>query len=382
MDINDQIKLARSIATAPGKIRTAGRIEFVRDTGPLRRDIRVDGFKWSKNSLKNLTKIIWAAQRSHSYAVTALRLLSRMPSSEFSPDGLLGGRGYIQNIKDLRNSLSQASETLSNFTDTIYDEINADHWNPASTVQTNKLLQEAKQIKQNPEGFVQGEYRQEGESDKFLDAQAMNPTPQEMGMPDQEGQAEPQEAAQEGFNQRAAASFFANSSDSRWDRSSLRSDTAHLTKFDRALDKLLSTHKARVAAGKYESDPSTLSGPRVDHIGPGMGGEYGWYNDNATPSDDPGMTGFYQNAPIYEDGNEDGVTGDDNPTDGDVTFLKTAANDRYSWLPGSDNSLIMPYYDRGVTAEETEVMRARSVPPDPRVKTPNARPDTSWLWGK
>src|SRR4051812_38185676 len=77
-------------------VRTSGRVEFIKDTGPVRRDIRVEGFEWSPESLRALAKILWAAQRSHSYAISALRNFSKMPSSQISPDGLLGGRGYIQ----------------------------------------------------------------------------------------------------------------------------------------------------------------------------------------------------------------------------------------------------------------------------------------------
>jgi len=372
----DELNVAKRIASgvSPGTIRTAGRIEFVRDQGPLRRDIRVDGFKWNRTALKNLTKILWAAQRAHSYSVSAYRLLSRMPSSEFSPDGLLGGRGYIQNIKELRNQLASSSDILSNFTDTMYDEVNADHWNPATTVESKKLINEAKDAKANPERFVETEYRSEGTTDQFMSPEQMNPQPQDFGMPEVEkDDEEPAEAVN-----RQATTRYDLSRETRFDRTSLRENST--AKFDKALQRLLNTHSARKAAALYNTDPSTESAPRVDHIGPGMGGEYGWYNDDATPSDDPGMTGFYQSAPIYEDGNEDGVTGQDNPTDGDVTFLKTASNDKYSWLPGSDNSLVMPYYDRDVSPQEMDSMRKRSAPPNPMTPKAASRPDTSWLW--
>src|SRR5689334_19808218 len=97
--------LFRRIATTVSHIkpmhahnrRIGGRIEFVRDQGPVRRDIRVKDFDWSPECLRNLAKILWAAQRAHSYAMSSYRLFSKMPSASFSPDGMLGGKGYIQN---------------------------------------------------------------------------------------------------------------------------------------------------------------------------------------------------------------------------------------------------------------------------------------------
>ena len=74
-----------------GSVRTAGQIEFKKDRGPIRRDIRAPGFKWSPESLRNLAKILWAIQRSNSYTMAAYRVFSKMNSSDFSPDGLLGG---------------------------------------------------------------------------------------------------------------------------------------------------------------------------------------------------------------------------------------------------------------------------------------------------
>src|SRR5271169_2011957 len=131
---NNRLNLiaSRVAGLSIGKLRTAGAIEFIKDKGPVRRDVRVEDFSWSPESLGELAKILWASQRAHSYAMAAFRLFSKIPSSQISPDGLLGGRGYIQNIKEMRTSLAQAAEVLSSFTDTVDDEINAPHWKSAN----------------------------------------------------------------------------------------------------------------------------------------------------------------------------------------------------------------------------------------------------------
>lgn len=362
-------RIASRIAAA-GQIRTAGKIEFIRDQGPVRRDIRVEGYEWSPDALRNLAKILWAAQRSHSYASSALRLFSRMPSSQFSPDGLLGGRGYIQSIKDLRASIATAVETLSNFTDTVYDEINADHWSPAESNKSNRLIQDAESIKTNPDAFVEQEYR-EDEGDQFLSVSPteMNPTPEDYGQV--ESSSSGSSEGSPGFSQQA--------NELKSDLRKIRS----ISTYDHAFKSMLNKHQTRVAGGTSSIPVDTLSGPRVDHIGPGEGGEYGWFNGpEAVPSDDPSLSGFLMTDNPYIDPSNDGVTGYDNPTDGDITYLKKTAADTYSWLPGSSNDRLMPIYTPGLSAEEIEMMLKNAAPINPMQPRSVRKPLTDWLWEK
>jgi len=355
MDHNEICRIASKIS-ASSNVRTAGKIEFIRDQGPLRRDVRANDFEWSSDSLKNLAKILWAAQRAHSYSVSALRLFSKMPSSQFSPDGLLGGRGYIQPIKELRKSLSQASEVLSSFTDTLYDEINASHWSDSETEDSKNLLKNTEEVKDNPEAFVEEEYEAEGETDFHeTSPSSLNPSPEdfqdEIEQPDEESDAEDSG----GFSQQASfdqyPSFFKNT---------------------------LAKQNGRVLMGTSSLPVSTLPGPRVEHIGPGES-VYGWVNGpDAVPSDDPSLEGFITDQPIYEDVCADGVSGYENPTDGDNTYLKKAS---YSLLPGSENLKIMPFYDRNLTKADVEWLMANSRPDVPKLSTGEVTDsDTSWLW--
>jgi len=359
MDSDRLNKLAQEISNPSGAVRTAGKIEFIRDQGPLRRDIRAEDFEWSPDALKNLVKILWAAQRAHSYSVSALRLFSKMPSSQFSPDGLLGGRGYIQSIKDLRKSLSQASEVLSSFTDSLYDEVNASHWEDSETKDTKNLIEETEEVKKNPERFVEDEYRSEGESD-FLDSDSstLNPKPSDYGMPEDEENLEENEESEDsaGFAQQAAK----------------------LDKFSEALNKIIRSQKNRVA-GNSSLPVSTLPGPRIDHIGPGES-PYGFFNGpDALPSDDPALDGFITDKPIYEDVAADGVSGYDNPTDGDNTFLKNASG--YSLLPGSENLKSVPIYDRGLTDGDIQWLVDNSKPLNPMNRGDEKKThDSAWIW--
>ena len=131
---------------------------------------------------------------------------------------------------------------------------------------------------------------------------------------------------------------------------------------------------------------STLPGPRVEHIGPGQSGtESGGYGDSFG-SDDPAgedlSSGTNMSNPIYEDWVMDGVTGDDDPTNGDQTVFKTGSyagkslsilrvsarvasipvKDNYSWLPGSLNERNLNYYELGLSDSEVDWMRQNAAP--------------------
>jgi hypothetical protein len=439
MNPKDLERIAGKVASGKsGTVRTAGKIEFIRDQGPVRRDIRAPGFEWSPESFNDLAKILWAAQRAHSYSMAALRIFSKMPSSKFSPDGLLGGRGYIQSIKDMRGHLGQASEILSSFTDTVHDEINADHWNPAeSKGDASGIIHDTETTKQNPEGFVDNELKQVQGPGAEMGEELGNPDPDDYnpgfdpdappGAVDEEdvedddpGQS--QTAAAEGSFWLKGESYLFGNDGALQDRpdygtkskrpgSKLPQDetdqkqgkteaemTMNTTTMDRgsyasAFNRMLRSQEGRTASSRTADSSlpvDTLPGPRVDHIGPGEGNEAGHFNhENVWPSDHPngeGMSsGTNESEHLYEDWVTDGNTGNDNPTDGDSSVLNVSsvkpkvAHSGYSWLPGSRNEKNMPYYDRDLTQEDIDWMVANS-DPDPVDKVVKEKKTFNNLW--
>lgn len=97
--------------------------------GTGKRDIPKD-HPYDPKSLKPLAKSLWAASVAMGHALTAYKHLSRLKSATISPDGRLGGRGYVMNVTDIRKRLYEACESLSSITDTLHDEISAPHWKP------------------------------------------------------------------------------------------------------------------------------------------------------------------------------------------------------------------------------------------------------------
>lgn len=338
--------MAKRLASC-SKIRTAGRIEFVRDQGPVRRDIRVQNYEWKPDSLRNLTKLLWAIERSHGYGLSAFRLLSKSPSSELSPDGLLGGNGYIQQIKEMRTNLSSSVEVLSSLIDTIHDEISAFHWSSIGEDPiSSEIMNNTQEFKANPEQAVEDQFVKDVPEAKGMSKQTdMSDEPISYSNPSPDDYNPFVESTED-------------DDDDDWDST---------PGFSQASIKLADS----------SVDPGTLPGPRVMHVGPGESDEeFGYFTDrNEVPSDDPIGEGFYHLNPIVEDhdfNDYSGYSGYENPTDGDESVFRTTVEHvgqkqlvSYSWLPGSDNQKIMNYYTPGLSSEEYEWMKANNNPDSP-----------------
>jgi hypothetical protein len=405
-----------------GRIKTAGEITFHKDTGPPRRDLRVTQFKWDPDTLRNLAKILWATERAHSYAMASLRLFSKMPSSEFSPDGLLGGKGYIQAIKDMRTGLSQAVEFISSFTDTLYDEINADHWATSGDKdQTEGIVEEAQAVKADPEGYVQQEFEKstpgtkDGEFSEVINPGAKEMNPQVVNPGEEEDADEDDEVGLGWGKQSAINTTNKNKKLPKEDQASelpgtdandyyfgktpaemaMHTVTPDHGSYSSVVKQAVSKLRNRVATGAI--DTNTLPGPRVQH--PGEGSEDPGYMTelNERPSDDPTGEGFSQYDRIYEgaEANADGVTEQYPPNLGDSSIykqnwstihkisIKLASTDAntYSWLPGSNNDKNLDYYALGLSEADITWMRAHSKPDLPKgMRDKSKRPTMNSLW--
>jgi hypothetical protein len=381
---------------ASGRVRTAGRIEFIRDQGPLRRDVRARGFRWEPESLRDLAKILWAAERAHGYSMSALRLFSKTPSSRISPDGLLGGRGYIQQVKELRAALGQAVEALSSFTDTVHDEINAPHWAGAESPEFGEIVEDVQHVKANPEGFVEEQFQaQVPEAREDFNA-FENPDPSDFNAFENPDPSD--------FNPFVDEEDQDDEDDATWDWNALSTTvssgppatpgpaSARQTPYSAAINGVLDGFRKHFSSigGPRVADssvpPETLPGPRVMHVGPAESPEeFGYFTEqDERPSDDPLGEGFSQFDRILENPVVDGVTGYTNPTDGDQSEFRSSATkvaDTYSWLPGSENEKPMDYYGLGVTDEDVEWMRAHNQPdPPPGTKPAIPKLPTDGLW--
>lgn len=153
--------------------RTAGEVRFIKDRsgdanqwgwgspGPSEREIQPT-FTFNAKHLKPLAKTLRSALMALGHCTSAYNRFVKIKSRNVSPDGALGGKGYIQKIPDMRRQLMNCIEALSALTDTIYDEMHAPHWNPSEDTldsrdrdEVKEIIEDAEEIKDDPEAWAE-----------------------------------------------------------------------------------------------------------------------------------------------------------------------------------------------------------------------------------
>lgn len=165
-------------------VKTAGEVRFIKDKGSNHaewawgdqggqaREIDSD-YKFDAKKLKPLAKVLRAVSIGMGHTLLAQRIFVKIKSADVSPDGNLGGKGYIQKISEMRRQLQNCSEVLSSIQDTLYDEIKAPHWAPGPEVGNRErddvegILNEVEEVKKDPEGMAQKEEESIGQPNKI-----------------------------------------------------------------------------------------------------------------------------------------------------------------------------------------------------------------------
>jgi len=162
-----------------GRLKTAGEVVFKKDRGddtgswaynnvpPSQREIPND-FNYSPRNQKPLAKILRATLAALGHTLSGYNRFAKIKSARVSPDGAMGGRGYIQKIADMRKQYMNCVEALSALADTLYDEINAPHWSALSRQeedsdkdQIKQLMGDVQQIRDDPQQWAEQEMREE-----------------------------------------------------------------------------------------------------------------------------------------------------------------------------------------------------------------------------
>lgn len=242
--------------------------------------------------MKPLSKALWASTVALGHALTAYRHLSRVKSATVSPDGNLGGRGYVMRLADMRQKLYEASEALSAISDTIYDELQAPHWKPklAQLDESDKddvvrFVEEAEEVMENPEG----------EAEETIEKIEDKKTGPSSGLPDDGGpqeegdvQADPDQPRKMQASQRPFGmtdrqwvhEFYGNPE--KYPNHPYHGNPEGFRHIfvSKPEDMLLQQANSSIPVNE-------LGGPRVDHLGPAEGqGAYGDYNrDDFNPND-------------------------------------------------------------------------------------------------
>jgi len=162
------------------RMKTAGEVRFIKDRsgdksewgwgpqGPFEREID-DDFVFNPKHLKPLAETLRSSLMALGHVSSAYDRFAKIKSRNVSPDGSLGGKGYIAKISDIRRQLMNCVEALSAVTDTIYDEIHAPHWDPAEDTlsprdreEVKQIVEDAEGIKEDPEGWAEETEEEEG----------------------------------------------------------------------------------------------------------------------------------------------------------------------------------------------------------------------------
>lgn len=233
--------------------------------GPSEKRNIPDDHAFDPRALKPMAKALWATSVSLGHALSAYRHLNRLKSTTVSPDGMLGGRGYIMPVKDARQRLFDACEALSALTDTLYDEIQAPHWKPKlaqldehDAEDVERFVEESQKVLESPEDDADEEMDEiEHSKDKKKSGEDK---PKASGLPgsspSEESEAQPpqgqmavKQASVQVWNPLAEEAF-------DWPK-----------------------------YGNSSISPAELPGPRVDHLDRGEQlGPWGSYNTEEEPS--------------------------------------------------------------------------------------------------
>lgn len=159
----------------------------------LKRTIPKD-YDYDPRALKPLARTLWAMSVALGHAMTAHRQFTKIKSSTVSPDGLIGGRGYVMSVKDIRKALYDACENLSAISDTLHDELRGPHWKPKlAELEENdiegveRLVGEAEHLMDNPDSDVQedmSEAEDEGDRAEMEEGESGSELPEGDDMPE------------------------------------------------------------------------------------------------------------------------------------------------------------------------------------------------------
>jgi hypothetical protein len=118
--------------------------------GGLRREIS-DDFKYDKKKIKHLKHILHNVNIAVGTLVSALNEFSRVKGPEISPDGNLGGLGYIIPIKNIKEILNTSIHNLSDVSDSLADELTNPHWHAEEDKDVKDLIKEKDDVEEKAE---------------------------------------------------------------------------------------------------------------------------------------------------------------------------------------------------------------------------------------
>ena len=116
--------------------------------GGSRRNL--DGFVYDISKAKILKRSLHNINVSLGTLISTLKEVTMLRGSEITPDGMLGGRGFIMSFKDMKGHITDAVRNLSDVTDTISDELTNPKWG-LSNEEVKKVKKEKEDVEDKVE---------------------------------------------------------------------------------------------------------------------------------------------------------------------------------------------------------------------------------------
>ena len=85
----------------------------------------LEGFQFKDQGIKAIASTYKHLAKAFMELAKANNTFSSCKSSQISPDGRLGGRGYVISIRDIRGSFGTIMNGMSELIDTFHDEVNS-----------------------------------------------------------------------------------------------------------------------------------------------------------------------------------------------------------------------------------------------------------------
>jgi len=85
----------------------------------------LDGFRFKDKGIKSIANTYKHLAKAFMELAVANNTFSSCKSSQISPDGKLGGKGYVLSIRDIRGSFGNIMNAMSELIDTFHDEVNS-----------------------------------------------------------------------------------------------------------------------------------------------------------------------------------------------------------------------------------------------------------------
>ena len=141
--MGDRVRLTQKIAAAAKKDKEKDK--NISDNGRM-----TDGFEYDKSKAKVLQRVLHNLNVSLGTLIGAMKELAMLRGSDITPDGKLGGRGFVMEFREIKGLMNDSIKNLSDITDSIGDELTNPKWDLKE-----KEIKEVKKEKEEVEEAVE-----------------------------------------------------------------------------------------------------------------------------------------------------------------------------------------------------------------------------------